>query len=236
MQSGFRHTSSSGALLWALLISLSGCAGQTSRNEAELVTTEGGRPTKSAAPARPALPNPMALGSASAVLTLVEFSDYQCSYCQRFHVEVLPALRRAYIDTGKVQFIFKDFPLSRHPEAMPAAVAGRCAAAQGKFWPMNELLFANQAKLAAALYPKLAETLALDVESFKTCTQDPALRVAIERDQKQAHGLGVNATPGFLIGRMQGDRMLVKLVANGFADFATLSSELDKLLAAPAPK
>ena len=178
----------------------------------------------------------MALGRASAVLTIFEFSDYQCSHCRRFHAEVLPALRHAYIDTGKVQLIFKDYPLSQHTEAMPAAVAGRCAAAQDKFWPMNELLFANQARLAAALYPKLAEALALDVEAFKTCTQNPALRVAVERDQKQALGLGITATPGFLIGRMQGERMLVERVGNGFIDFATLSAELDKLLAAPAPE
>lgn len=178
----------------------------------------------------------MALGSTTAVLTLVEFSDYQCSYCRRFHVEVLPALRRAYIDTGKLQLIFKDYPLSSHREALPAAVAGRCAAAQGKFWPMNELLFAHQDRLEAALYSRLAQTLALDLEAFRLCTQDPALRVAVQRDQQQALNLGIHATPGFLIGRMQGGQMLVERVGNGFIDFAALSRELDRLLAVPAPE
>ena len=220
----------------ALCMALSGCTGRVSPADAELATTVGGRPARSVSPSRPPPPDPMALGSAGAALTIVEFSDYQCSYCRRFHVEVLPALRRAYIDTGKVQLIFKDYPLSSHREAMPAAVAGRCAAAQGKFWPMNELLFANQDRLDAALYSRLAQKLALDLEAFKLCTQDPALRVTVQRDQKQALGLGIHATPGFLIGRMQGEHMLVERVGNGFIDFAALSIELDTLLAVPAPK
>lgn len=203
-----------------------------------MATTGGGRPATSAAPSQPAAPDPMSLGSANATLTIVEFSDYQCSYCRRFHTEVLPALRKAYIDTGKVQLLFKDFPLSMHREAMPAAVAGRCASAQGKFWPMNDLLFASQDRLAGALYPKLAATLALDVEAFKRCQIDPTVTAAIQRDQQQAINLGVNATPGFLIGRRLPDGLRIERVGTGFIDFATLSMELDKLLAAPdtAPK
>lgn len=224
------------AVLLILAMTLSGCAAPVMPADIDLVTTVGGRAANPAPPARSLPPDPMALGSKDAVLTIIEFSDYQCSYCQRFHVEVLPALKKAYIDTGKVQLIFKDYPLSLHREAMPAAVAGRCAAAQGKFWPMNELLFANQGRLEGALYPKLAQTLALDMKAFKLCTQDAGLRVAVERDQKQALDLGIDATPGFLIGRMQGEHLLVQRVGKGFVDFATLSAELDKLLAAPAPK
>jgi len=203
-----------------------------------MATTGGGRPATSTAtvPARPAAPDPMTLGSARAPLAIVEFSDYQCSYCRRFHAEVLPALRKAYIDTGKLQLIFKDYPLSMHREALPAALAGRCAAAQGKFWPMNELLFANQDRLAGALYPKLAATLALDVEAFKRCLLDPTFTAAIQRDQQQALDLGVNATPGFLIGRRLPEGLQIERVGTGFIDFAALSMELDKLLAAPAPK
>lgn len=217
--------------LAALLLSLLGCAGPATRDDAALVSTVGERPVTAAAPSRPMPPNPMALGSASATLTIIEFSDYQCSYCRRFHEEVLPALRQAYIDTGKVQLIFKDFPLPMHAEAMPAALAGRCAAAQGKFWPMNALLFAHQDKLEAALYPKLAQTLTLNVEAFKTCMRNPALRAAVQQDQNQARNLDINGTPSFLIGRMQGERMLIERVGRGFTDFATLSRDLDKLLA-----
>jgi len=234
MRPAYRRAVTSGVVITAVCAVLFGCDVPT-RPDVEMATTDGGRPATSAAPARPAAPNPMTLGSANATLTIVEFSDYQCSYCRRFHAEVLPALRKAYIDTGKVQLVFKDFPLSMHREALPAALAGRCAAAQGKFWPMNELLFANQDRLAGALYPKLAATLALDVEAFKRCLQDPALTAAIQRDQQQASDLGVNATPGFLIGRRLPEGLRIERVGTGFIDFPALSMELDKLLAAPGP-
>lgn len=234
MRLAYRRTVACGMVI-TMCGMLFGCGGMASRPDVETVTTDGGRPAKATTPARPVAENPMTLGSANATLTLVEFSDYQCSYCRRFHAEVLPALRKAYIDTGKLQLIFKDFPLSMHREALPAAIAGRCAAVQGKFWPMNELLFANQERLADALYPKLAATLALDVEAFKRCLQDPALTAAIQRDQQQALDLGVNATPGFLIGRRLPEGLRIERVGTGFIDFTGLSRELDNLLAAPGP-
>lgn len=234
MRQGYRRAVGSGVVITAVCVALFGC-GTPTRPDVETVTTDGGRPAVSAAPALPAAPNPMSLGSAMATLTIVEFSDYQCSYCRRFHAEVLPALRKAYIDTGKVQLLFKDFPLSMHREALPAAVAGRCAGAQGKFWPMNELLFANQDRLAGALYPKLAATLALDVEAFKRCLLEPTLTAAIQRDQQQAIDLGVNATPGFLIGRRLPEGLRIERVGTGFIDFNSLSMELDKMLATPGP-
>lgn len=234
MRQAYRRAVGSVVAITAVCAVLFGC-GAPARPDVETVTTGGGRPATSPASSRPAAPNPMSLGSALATLTIVEFSDYQCSYCRRFHAEVLPALRKAYIDTGKVQLLFKDFPLSMHREALPAAVAGRCAGAQGKFWPMNELLFANQDRLAGALYPKLAATLELDVEVFNRCLLDPMLAAAIQRDQQQALDLGINATPGFLIGRRLPEGIRIERVGTGFIDFNALSMELDKMLAAPDP-
>lgn len=229
MRPAYRH------IVIASMVMLFGCGGIPSRPEVEVATTDGGRPGTTAAPSRPVTADPMSLGSATATLTIVEFSDYQCSYCRRFHAEVLPALRKAYIDTGKVQLLFKDFPLSMHREALPAAVAGRCAGAQGKFWSMNELLFANQDQLSGALYPKLAATLGLDVEVFKRCLSDPTVTDAIQRHQQQAIDLGVNATPGFLIGRRLPEGLRIERVGTGFIDFTALSMELDKMLAVPGP-
>lgn len=235
MRQAIRLGVANGLVIAALCIGLFGCSKPT-RPDVETVTTDGGRPPTTAAPSLPTAPNPMSLGSATATLTIVEFSDYQCSFCRRFHDEVLPALRKSYIDTGKVQLLFKDFPLSVHREALPAAIAGRCAGAQGKFWPMNELLFTNQERLSGALYPKLAESLALDVEAFKRCQLDPALTASIQRDQQQALDLGVNATPGFLIGRRLPEGLRIERVGTGFIDFKALSMELDKMLAAPVPE
>ena len=222
-----------GTAFSVLLIVLVGCAGPETRGEVAPPPVAGER--DDAGSSRPVSSDPMALGSDSAALTVIEFSDYQCPYCRRFHADVLPALQREYIDTGKVQLIYKDFPLAMHSEALPAAIAGRCAAAQGKFWPMNELLFSNQEKLSVTLYPRLAAALGLDAEHFKKCLQDPALRKAVRRDQNQARDLGITSTPSFLIGRMQGERMLIERVGRGVANFEALSAELDKLLAGDAP-
>lgn len=216
----------------AWLATLIGCAGPETR-DGDAPPPAAGEPAVTAL--TPMSRDPMALGSDSATVTVIEFSDYQCPYCRRFHADVLPALLREYIDTGRVQLIYKDLPLVMHREALPAAIAGRCAAAQGKFWPMNEALFANQERLNATLYPKLAAALGLDAEQFKKCLQDPALRKAIRRDQNQARDLGITSTPSFLIGRMQGERMLIERIGRGLADFEALSAELDKLLAADAP-
>src|SRR6478672_2924812 len=83
------------------------------------------------------------LGSKAAPITIVEYTDYQCPYCQRFHVTAFAELKKAYIDTGKVRFFSKDMPLDFHPNAMRAALAARCAGEQGKFWELRNTMGAN---------------------------------------------------------------------------------------------
>jgi protein-disulfide isomerase len=186
-------------------------------------------------PVRDTASEPMALGRADAPLALVEFSDYQCPYCARFHAIVLPRLKSEYIDTGKLRLLFKDLPLSMHREALPAARAARCASAQGKFWPMNEALFANQRRLGPDLYDRLARGLALDVEAFTACLTNPLTEKMVQRDMNDARRLHINATPSFVLGRYDGERMQVVREAHGFVDFEILARELDAQLAAPAP-
>ncbi len=86
------------------------------------------------------------LGDPGAPVTIIEFSDFQCPFCQKFHSETFPQIKKTYIDTGKVRFVYRDFPLSFHPGAQPAAEAAECAHAQGKFWEMHEALFSEQQK------------------------------------------------------------------------------------------
>jgi protein-disulfide isomerase len=225
-------TFGAGLLSAMLVVALAGCAAPAGQ-DAEMVSTVGGR-SAAAAPARPAPPDPMALGNADAPLMIVEFSDYQCPYCRRFHAEVLPELRRNYIDTGKVRLVFKDLPLPMHREALPAAVAARCAAAQGKYWEMNEALFANQADLSADLYPRIAKALGLDLKGFEACRADPATAQTVMGDARGAQQFGLSSTPSFLIGRREGERLRVESVGRGFAAYPVFAHELDKLLAATA--
>ena len=85
-----------------------------------------------------------ALGDPSAPLTIVEFSDFECSYCRRFHEKVMPKLRHKYIATGLVRFVHKDLPLPFHPHALPAAAAARCAGEQNRYWETYDALFEQQ--------------------------------------------------------------------------------------------
>lgn len=224
----------SGARRWlggaALAAGLAACAMQASQ-DVQTVSSVGA--TASPASHAPAEPDPRSLGRDTAPVAIVEYSDYQCPYCQRFHVGVLPRLKSEYIDTGKVKLFFRDLPLTMHPQALPAAVAARCAAQQGKFWPMNEALYARQSELGPALYTRLAGSLELNGERFKRCFDDPATQRLVRRDAHEAAGYDISATPTFLLGRYDGARVEIRSVAKGFADFDGFARAIDALLAEP---
>lgn len=140
-------------------------------------------------------------GSEDAVLTIVEFSDFQCPACATHALEVQPAVDAELIETGRVRWVFKNFPLRVHAQAFAAATASECAGDQGMFWPMHTLLFAHQDEWSQAdvdtQLAKLAAKLDLDLESFKACT---ASRKALERvlpDLYDAEGI-VSNTPTFV--------------------------------------
>jgi protein-disulfide isomerase len=216
--------------LVAILTGLAGCTAISGHN-VETVSTVGSQGA-AAEPARPATADSRAMGRLDAPVAIVEYSDYQCPYCQRFHAEVLPQLKRRYIDTGKVRYFFRDLPLSIHRESMSAAVAARCAADQGKFWEMNEALFANQLNLGADLYDRLAPRLALDQDRFRSCMHNPAMRQAVQRDAQDAGRYALQSTPSFILGRVDGGRVEIHRVARGFADVDTFAREIDAVLAA----
>lgn len=217
-------------LVLAAVAAMAACAMVTPR-DVQTVSPVG---ATAAPPSRtPAAPDPRSLGSDAAPVAIVEYSDYQCPYCQRFHLGVLPRLKSDYIDTGKVKLFFRDLPLTMHPQALPAAVAARCAAQQGKFWPMNEALYAQQSELGPALYTRLAASLELNGERFKRCFDDPATSQLVRRDAHEASGYGISATPTFMLGRYDGARVEIRSVARGFADFETFAQAIDKLLAEP---
>jgi len=142
-------------------------------------------------------------GSATAPLTMVEFTDYQCPYCRRFQAEVWPRLKHDYVDSGKLRFIVRDLPLSFHAGAKPAAEAAHCAAEQGKFWPMHDALLDKGTALSAEGLEQQARTLKLDVKRFDDCLGSGKYAAAIERNAAQADALGLRGTPAFVIGRVQ---------------------------------
>jgi protein-disulfide isomerase len=137
-------------------------------------------------------------GAVDAPVTLIMFSDYQCTYCRKWYGETFKALMAAY--PGKLRFVYKDFPLSSiHPEASPAALAARCAGEQGKYWDYQDLLFTSPTGLSAAAYRQYASDLSLDSAKFDDCLATRRYEQAIEADYQTAATLGIQSTPTFFI-------------------------------------
>lgn len=151
-------------------------------------------------------------GRATAPVTVYEMSDFQCPFCRRFTTETFPAIEKEYIATGKVRWIFINFPLPQlHPNAVAAAEFGLCAAKQGKFWPTHDRLYAEQDKWAplkdpAPYFLSLVAPLGLARDPLLACLQDPATRTAVSQDAQGAVRAGAGATPAFYIegGMMEG--------------------------------
>ena len=223
-------------------IGLAACAGYALPPDPVTGAASGRIPTNSSIEYRdtpirviqPALPqvkiaNSQRLGNNAAKIGIIEFSDYQCIYCAEFHRKKFPRIRKEYVDTGVVLFIHKDLPLPMHPQAMPAAIAARCAGAQGRFWDMHDALFAHQDKLNQNSYPGLAKELKLDEAKFRACFENKASYQDIGKDVKTARALGLGGTPSFLIGTIQNDVLTVMRQSSGAPDFSEFAREIEKL-------
>ena len=146
-----------------------------------------------------------AMGKDDAPVTMVEFSDYQCEHCARFHRETLAAIKSKYIDTGKVRFVSRDLPLKSHPWAMAAAEASRCAGDQGKYWEMRDALMQHASEMSASLIDQLARSLIKDMNLYRACTESRKYYADVKADIEAAMAVQIPATPGFVIGRSNAD-------------------------------
>lgn len=143
----------------------------------------------------------MALGADNAPVTVVEYVDFQCSFCRRHQEQTLSALVERYVKTGKVRYVSRDLPLEMHGNALAAAQAGRCAAAQDRYWEMRRVLFANTSHLNPTEIPEHARSAGLDLPSFERCMRDKQIESAIRADAATARKLGISGTPTFVIGK-----------------------------------
>ena len=146
-----------------------------------------------------------AMGSNDAPLTIVEFSDFECSYCRRFHEQVLPSLKRTYIDTGLVRFIHKDLPLPFHDQARPAAAAARCAGEQNRYWDLYSALFNQQTCLECKGVVGIAESIDLNTSALRACMERKATETLITTNVSEAELHNIRATPTFVIGASRHD-------------------------------
>ena len=163
------------------------------------------------AAARPDAPDPnkrwtinigdsAAKGPKDAAVTIVEWSDFQCPFCSQAK-DLVHQLIDAY--PKDVRFVFKNYPLPFHPNAMPAAKAAVAAGKQGKFFEMHDKLFENQRALAPEKYEEWAKELGLNLEQFKKDMESPETAAAVTKDMKEAGDVGVRGTPSFFINGKQ---------------------------------
>jgi len=155
--------------------------------------------------------NDPVIGDIDAPITIIEFSDFQCPFCARFHVQTLPTIMDEYIDKGTVKLVFRDFPIqSIHPNALPASVAAECANEQGKFKEMHDILFEKQnewnnqeTNKAIMLFNQYASEMQLEQGKFDSCLKNGKYIEEIKKDLDDGRAYGVSGTPGFFIGNEQ---------------------------------
>ena len=174
------------------------------------------------------------LGEASAPVTLVEFSDYQCPFCKRHATTVMPELVKQYVDSGKVRLVMREMPIENiHPRALAASNAALCAREQGQYWAMHDLLFANQQKLQPEDLKAHAVTLGLDTAAFDSCLDENRFAAEIKAGQDEGRKLGISGTPSFVAGlsdKSDAGKVHVTEFIRGAQPLANFQQTLDKLL------
>jgi protein-disulfide isomerase len=174
-------------------------------------------------------PGGFSMGDAKAPLVMVEYTDYQCPFCQQFHNTAFAQIKTNYIDTGKVRFVSRDFPLDFHDNARRAATAGRCAAEQGKYWEMRHVMIVNAEALKADNLASYAGNVKIDVAKFKSCLESDKFKAQIDQDIAEGGVAGVQGTPSFVIGTLENDKLQgVRMV--GAMPYAQFDAKLQEML------
>jgi protein-disulfide isomerase len=192
-------------------------------------------------PKPPSPDNPISLsgakvrGNASAKVMLLEFSDYQCPFCGRHFRETMPQIEKAYIETGKIRYAFKDFPIeSLHRQAVKAHEAANCAADQDKYWPMHDRLFMNPNPLGPEELKGHAAAVGVNLGLFQQCVDTGKHVETVQKSIEEAVSLGVSGTPAFFVGVVSDDGKALKAsrFISGAHPFPKFKQEIDAILSA----
>ncbi len=195
-------------------------------------------PAEPAAAAQPAVERFVAVagaqskGDPKARVTVIEFSDFQCPFCGRHARETLDEIDAAFVTTGKVRYVFRNFPIEAiHPQAFRAHEAAGCAAEQGKFWEMHDRLFANQDELVFEALPKHAAAIGLDSSPFQACLVSRRSAARVREDVSEGRSIGVSGTPMFFIGLTgpKDDKVKVLRTVRGAQGFEALREAIESV-------
>jgi len=138
-------------------------------------------------------------GNEDATITIVEWSDFECPFCGRFYSQTLDDIKIKYLDTGKVRFVYRDFPLNFHPQAQKAAEAAECAGEQGKFYEMHDKLFEEGVTGGVSAFKRFAADIGLDTAKFNTCLDSGQTADEVKSDMAAGQAVGISGTPGFIV-------------------------------------
>jgi len=155
------------------------------------------------------------MGNDNAPITILEWGDYQCTYCYKFHQDSLDIINEDFIKTGKVKLVFKDYPLNG-PDSLLAAEASYCAQDQEKYWQYHDELYKNWGGERTGWITRdslniFAKSIGLDLEEFNTCLNDHKYREKVTTLYKFGQELGIDATPSFLVFN---DEKIIKIRGN----------------------
>lgn len=177
------------------------------------------------------------LGSEAARVVIIEFADFQCPFCVRFFDETLPELRAKYIDTGRVRFVLRHFPLERiHAEAATAAVAAECAGREKRFWEMHDSLFKSRGQLGMDTLVEAAAGLGISKQAFNTCLGEGERHERVRVDTEAAKSWGISGTPTFYLG-VADNRNLVSIsrMLIGVQPFERFKNALEAIMSSLRP-
>ena len=169
-------------------------------------------------------------GAANAAVTLIEYSDFTCGYCMKFFQETWPKLQAKYVDTGKLRFLYRDYPRANKGPGLDAAIAARCAGEQGRYWGMHDRLFGTGGKLTPAAIQEQAKSLSLAQTEFTQCLRDGRYTKAVFQDREQGMSFGFHGTPGFVLIRSDAGPNEKFLVIPGALPYEVFEEEIDRLL------
>lgn len=162
-------------------------------------------------------------GDVDAPLTIIEYSDFECPYCERFH----PTMEQVMEEyDGQVRWVLRNFPLSFHPNAEDAGVAAECAGQQGKFWEYGDELFANRSSFSDDYYLELAGDFGLNTSDFTECYEGSEARAKVRAQAQGGAAAGVTGTPGSFIIDEDGNATPIK----GALPFSSVAAAIDAML------
>jgi protein-disulfide isomerase len=184
-------------------------------------------PSVAPVPVKVSIDDDAVLGDPDAPITVVEFSDFECPFCQKFFSNSLPSIIENYVNTGKVKLVYRDYPLASHSGAFLAAEAAECAGEQDAYYAMHDLLFQelsvwNIAADPVPIFKQFAADLGLEVLEFNACMDSHKMQAEVSADMSDGIAAGVSGTPTFFI---NGQKIV------GAQPFSVFSGLFDSILA-----